>query len=345
MEELYEENGWLVLVDPAIKAIDHVSIYESDNPAFTMEGCKLFVERSGKDLRFQPTTLEQRMYYVYTFRDQQKKIATRRLPLDGTFNCRDLGGYIGAGGKRVKWGKLFRSDALDKLTARDIAFLEGIGIKTIVDFRSHAEQQKAIDKPLKTATFVNLSPNAATAALASGNVVDDRKKIEHLVALVQSKAGVAKLQQRLDEMALQMRQLVHDEYANKQYRQLFTLLLDETTTPLLQHCKGGKDRTGFASILILLVLGVSIEDITYDYMVTKQCMAMRNEKRMEEYRKFTEDEVVLEYLSSLMQTKTLYIEAVWDEMKTMSGSIPAYMEKQMKISEIDRKKLQEMYLE
>ena len=344
MEELYLEGEWLVLKDDEIKQEDRVKIYESNDPSFTIDGKTPIVEITGDNLQFKPMTLDQRMYYIYTFADKEKKIATRLLPLDGTFNCRDLGGYKGAEGKRVKWGQLFRSDALNKLSNRDIAFLEGIGIKTIVDFRGDGEWQAAKDKPIKGAEFVNLSPNAHTAALASGNIVDDRKKIESLVQMAQSEEGVKELNQRLDEMALQMREIVHGEYSNKQYKKLMKLLSDETSAPLLQHCKGGKDRTGFGAMLMLLALGVSIEDIEYDYMLTKQYMAARNEKRMDEYRQFTDDKVVLEYLSGLMQTKMIYIEAAWDEMKKLSGNIPTYLKEHIGVTEADMRKLQEMYL-
>ncbi len=42
------------------------------------------------------------------------------------------------------------------------------------------------------------------------------------------------------------------------YKTLFAHLLDDTA-PLVIHCTAGKDRTGFASALILKALGVSDE--------------------------------------------------------------------------------------
>ena len=344
MEILYLEGEWLILKDEDIKKEDKVKIYECENPAFIVDGLLPIVELTGDNLKFKPTTLKKRMYYIYTFANQEKKIATRLLPLSQTFNCRDLGGYTGANGKKVKWGKLFRSDALHKLTDCDVAFLEGIGIKTIVDFRGEGEYMAAKDKSLNGAQFVNLSPNAHTAALASGNLVDDKKKIEKLLQMAQTREGVKVLQQRLNEMALQMREIVSSEYANKQYAKLMKMLSEEANTPLLQHCKGGKDRTGFASMLILLALGVSKEDIEYDYMLTKQYMEARNKKRMDEYKCFTDNKIVLEYLSNLMQTKMIYIEAAWDEMKKLSANIPTYLREHIKITQADMEKLQEMYL-
>ena len=82
-----------------------------------------------------------RPYFLLKDDDNQLIAATRVVPLDGPNNFRDLGGYLGADGKRVKWGKLFRSDHLHRLTENDKAVLDEIGLKTVVDYRSPDEYQ------------------------------------------------------------------------------------------------------------------------------------------------------------------------------------------------------------
>jgi len=47
--------------------------------------------------------------------------AARLVALEGSFNFRDLGGYATADGRTVRWGRLFRSDALHELTPGDVA--------------------------------------------------------------------------------------------------------------------------------------------------------------------------------------------------------------------------------
>lgn len=44
---------------------------------------------------------------------------SRCVPLAGASNFRDLGGYAGAGGRRVRWRRVFRADHLAALTAVD----------------------------------------------------------------------------------------------------------------------------------------------------------------------------------------------------------------------------------
>ena len=51
------------------------------------------------------------------------RTAERLVPLQGGSNFRDLGGYPGAGGKHLRWGLMFRSAAMPKLTDADYQFI------------------------------------------------------------------------------------------------------------------------------------------------------------------------------------------------------------------------------
>ena len=55
------------------------------------------------------------------------------------------------------------------------------------------------------------------------------------------------------------------------YGKMFDILL-EGNVPLYYHCSAGKDRTGVASILILLALGVRRKDAEADYLYTNICL-------------------------------------------------------------------------
>ena len=56
------------------------------------------------------------------------------MPLDGQPNFRDVGGYKTEDGKTVKRGLVYRSGELPRLTDKDVAKLEQLGIKTVVNF-------------------------------------------------------------------------------------------------------------------------------------------------------------------------------------------------------------------
>ena len=54
-------------------------------------------------------------------------------------NIRDLGGLVGFEGKTIKFGRLFRGGALNKVTDEDVEILKTLNITDFVDFRSKDE--------------------------------------------------------------------------------------------------------------------------------------------------------------------------------------------------------------
>src|SRR5580698_6023676 len=64
----------------------------------------------------------------------------RVVPLEGGRNFRDLGGYLTSDGRRVKWGKLFRSGSLAGLTPADYDYLSRLSIKIVCDLRTVQER-------------------------------------------------------------------------------------------------------------------------------------------------------------------------------------------------------------
>lgn len=53
----------------------------------------------------------------------------RHLVLQGATNLRDIGGYPTLDGRTVRWNILYRSDALHKLTGKDLQILNPLGIE------------------------------------------------------------------------------------------------------------------------------------------------------------------------------------------------------------------------
>jgi len=66
-------------------------------------------------------------------------VIDRRIALGGPVNFRDLGGYPAAGGRSVRWGRVYRSDSLHRLDPADAPRLADLGIVTAIDFRANDE--------------------------------------------------------------------------------------------------------------------------------------------------------------------------------------------------------------
>jgi protein-tyrosine phosphatase len=183
------------------------------------------------------------------------RTAERLLPLEGGSNFRDLGGYPAANGKHVRWGLLYRSAAMPKLTVADDEYLSGLGIKAIVDLRSVDERQ------LSPADW-RAKPGAKYIAVDyPGDVLFDRLR-------GYDGPDREKITERL---YAEFPDLLREEY-----KAVFHTLLDHQA-PAVIHCSAGQDRTGIAAGLILSALGVPRSVIYRDYLLSTEDRTPANE--------------------------------------------------------------------
>jgi len=169
----------------------------------------------------------------------------RVIDLEGCLNFRDLGGYPTDDGRRVRWRRLFRSDALHLLTPGDVRRLcDELGVRDVVDLRSTAERRGELAEPL---------------AMSSVTV--------HHVPLYDGEArsgeGMAA------PFSLADRYFLLAEFAQARIAQVVRILA-RSGGSAVYHCAAGKDRTGVISAVLLGVLGVRDEVIVADYAATRE---------------------------------------------------------------------------
>lgn len=259
----------------------------------------------------------------------QTKRKNRLVDLDGTFNMRDMGGYRTDDGSTVKWGKLFRSDDLYSLTADDQNKLEQLEINLIIDYRNHGERTERPSKPIKNAKTYVLEPNDPVAAIASEEINSSEKTVKKLV--IEEQAG--RLNNSDDLLVESMVRYVHDERTQKIYSQMLRLTGNNADYATLQHCHGGKDRTGYGSALLLLLLGVDREEVVEDYLRTADFNQERNARRIAEYESFTSNQNVLAYLKNVIGIKEKTIRTAIAEMTKKSGSPINYLQEYLNITD------------
>ena len=99
----------------------------------------------------------------------------RHVALDGQANFRDLGGYETTDGRRIAWGRVYRSGYLAMLSDADVSRLEDLGIRTIVNLLTGDDIERyGPGRVPAGAREVSLGiesdlPRRATAALHSGD--------------------------------------------------------------------------------------------------------------------------------------------------------------------------------
>ena len=181
--------------------------------------------------------------------------ADRVIDLNGTTNTRDIGGYPTADEREVRAGQIIRSENLSRLTADDFRKLEDIGVKTVIDLRSHDEHE---DKPT-----VWLGDNPPQFFHFPVGDADN--------AWFRGQARMMRKNRFTEEQALEHMVEGYHMIATEgppSYRELMALVLDESNWPILIHCNAGKDRTGIATALILETVGVERDVIMEDYLLT-----------------------------------------------------------------------------
>ena len=61
-------------------------------------------------------------------------MSTRHIPVPGTFNIRDLGGYPTSAG-HTKWRSILRADGLHRMKPEGVEQLQALGVRTVIDLR------------------------------------------------------------------------------------------------------------------------------------------------------------------------------------------------------------------
>lgn len=345
MEEItvVSDGEFLVFKSDSEKDLE-MDVYYGYDSSKMNEGKKFLFTMTERQMIIKNPDLNHRLFFLVCPKEGKNYvISTRLVNLDGTYNFRDCGGYETIEGRRVKWGLLYRSDQLSNISERDVTFLKNMGLKTIVDYRSKSEASAAPNKEISDANTYSLDPYAKTAQLAAGSIDDDVNK-SILDLLKEHKFYPEKYGDPEENMYKQYKKFIYSDSSKKAYRELIKLILDEHNLPLVQHCRGGKDRTGFGVAIILLALGVREECVIYDYTLTTQYRVTKNKKQMNLYKKYTKDEQTLTLLSTLQQSKEIYMETAINEMKKTYGSIDSYLKDALGIDQDVKEKLKEIFL-
>lgn len=349
MEEIMEELTVMSEGDFLIfknNTEDHeINIYYGYDASKTQERKIFLFTMTKKKMIIKNPDLNNRLFFLICPKKSKKYvISTRLVNLDGTDNFRDCGGYETIDGRRVKWGLLYRSDQLSNISERDITILENMGLKTIVDYRSISEVALAPDKKIPGTNVYSLDPNAKIAQLAAGSLDKNNMNKSLLDLLKENQFNPDKYGDPEESMYKQYKRLIYSDSSKKVYRKLIELALNEHNVPLVQHCRGGKDRTGIGVAIILLALGVREESVIYDYTLTAQYRVSKNKRQMHMYKKYTQDEKTLKLLFTLQQSKAKYIKTALNEMKKSYGSIDLYLKEALGIDQNMKEQLKKIFL-
>ena len=191
------------------------------------------------------------------------------IEFEGMHNVRDLGGMTAADGRRVRKGLLYRADQPFFATEADLEALGAMGIGVVFDFRGIAERAEKPDPEIPGARNLHLP---VVEDVLTGVTRGEEGNARMVEMVMSGKVSEGLVDQHMQNM---YGVFVTEPFSVGQYARFVdeTVAVAQQGKAALWHCTAGKDRAGFATVIMLEALGASREDIFADYLQTNECLA------------------------------------------------------------------------
>ena len=263
---------------------------------------------------------------------QEQRSAHRLLNFEGISNFRDLGGYSTQDGRRVKWGKLYRSGTFAEASRADLAGLSALSLETFIDFRSELEKteepNRLPDPPGFTVIDIPVLDDGNKALVGE---IMDRIESGNFDGFDPNQAMLTANRQFASEFTPQFREFVHT-------------VLQADGAPIVWHCSAGKDRSGFAAAILLRILDVPPATIMQDYMASR-APALASRKGQLRMLELFKGEEAASKLAILMGVEEAWLEAGFAQIDATWGSFDNYMETGLQLNAADIRRLRDNLLE
>jgi protein-tyrosine phosphatase len=261
--------------------------------------------------------------------------AERRLPLDGQVNFRDLGGYATADGRRVRWGRLYRSGDLSHLTDDDLAYLDSLDLKLVCDLRVDFEVERAPDRLPEGAARLSLPIRGGEMPEAELYDTVDNGDFS-----------------RLDpDFLIHSYRLFVREFTPAYAEMLHQITVGDNR-PAVVHCTAGKDRAGLGAAILLWALGVPMETVIDDYLLSNTYRVGWTEQTLDKIRQAAAarsgvpaESIDLAPVEALFAARRTYMNAALESIDAEYGSLERYIRDGLGLSLEAQKALQESLLE
>jgi len=242
----------------------------------------------------------------------------RQIKLEGGSNFRDLGGYPVKGNKHVKWGHIYRSADVSKLTDRDLKTLSDLHLATVCDLRGPDELKTSPDRLPANIQYINLPAGSENTKVNTNYAAMNR-----------------------DSMMVST--YTKTDHLKAKYQPMFEqLLVLPTDKSLMFHCTAGKDRTGMGAALILSALGVDRKYILADYAATNNFWKDAREKMLSLMAQRGMDSSALK---PMLAADPKYLESFFKAIDSKYGSMDNFLKNELLLDAEKTAKLKQLYLE
>lgn len=258
------------------------------------------------------------------------------IELNNTKNTRSLSDLTNRNGLKIKKHLLIRSDALSKIDEADQRILkEEYHLKRVIDLRCDNEVKNNPDICIPGVEII-LNPVLPSQRVGVTKKGNDEEDFRDFIEAIHTNGADSSVQ----FMTKVYQEIVTSEFSTLAYQKFLRILLEDAGGATLWHCSAGKDRAGFATMIILYALDFDIKDIIEDYLSTN----LYYQGNIEHFVKQC-GEGYRDVLKTIFGVSKEYVDVLLDSIKSVYGSFDAYLEKGLLFSKEDKEKLQAIYLE
>lgn len=231
----------------------------------------------------------------------------RDTVLKSVLNFRDAGDLPNNSGCRLRKGLVYRSAEIDRISRKDIEKLHLPGIRTIIDLRAPGEYNK------RKVTIPGI--NMLSLPLDFEQITRERLK-----PLILAKNRGEEIRKVIGGLYMEILD------ASKQaLKEVAKTILSDGKSPVLIHCKAGKDRTGILCALLHMIAGSTREAVIEDYMKSNEAYlpSIRRKLMLRKvlYLGFFPAEAVMQAIVQRQEN----IELVMDRIDEHYGGIRSYL--------------------
>ncbi len=257
----------------------------------------------------------------------EQKAWTRRVPLQGSANFRDIGGYPTSDGGRVRRGVVFRSGSLDELSEDDVPVLRSLGVCAVADLRREPERAE-VTPPWFAASGI------AVIQLPIGT------RVAHLKSIATRMLAGEITDFDTDDMVdIYSTLLTH---YSSEFGEVIRLIASSDGATVV-HCTAGKDRTGVAVALLLSFLGVDDATVAEDYALSQQHYSMPLLAELEV--RFADLDADLDRVRAFFEAQPGVMLGLLADLRTRFGSAADYLAGPAGVSLQDLARVRERLLE
>ncbi len=268
-----------------------------------------------------------------------------RIPLEAIPNARDLGGYKTVDGRCIKDKKLIRSGTLGALTKKDIDLLVNqYDLKVIIDLRTKAERSENPDPiidgvnsyhiPILKEEAFGITREGETNAASKETFDYSEMLLNHIEKMGEDENNLGNL----------YAEFVESEYSLSQYKKFFDFIIQHEEGAVLWHCTAGKDRVGTTCALLLRILGVDMETIMGDFLLTNEFLKEQTNHIVKQVKEKTSEERIINLVAKLNSVEACYLEDFFNTIDKDYGSFDAFVTLKLGITDEKVEVLKEKYL-